>query len=124
MNLEKVLEFLFSNPENINIQYTYNNGEESLIINGEEVTTDNEIKELVENYKQVVSRIDDCDFLNIVEKIGESIDIKTFDSLIDQEHFSEEDARIIEPMIKYVNTIIKEYLENKIEDLKEILEMI
>lgn len=127
MNLERLLELVFSNPDNISIQYQNINGKERLVVNGEELTTDDatfddsRIKELVSNYKESIDSIDDCDFVEIIEEVGEHLDLKTFDELLTQESYSEEDAAILESMINFTKLAIHEHLTNKIEDIKEIL---
>lgn len=127
MNLERLFELVFSNPSNINIQYQNINGKEKLVVNGEELTTDkkfddSKIKELVSKYKASIDSIDDCDFVEIMEEVGNHLDLKTFDELLTQESYDEEDAAILESMISFTKLAIHEHLSNKIEDIKEILE--
>lgn len=127
MNLERLLELVFSNPDNISIQYQNINGKEKLVVNGEELTADttfddSRIKELVSKYKESIDSIDDCDFVEIIEEVGEHLDLKTFDELLTQESYSEEDAAILESMINFTKLAIHEHLTNKIEDIKEVLE--
>ena len=38
MNLEKFLELVLTNPDNISIQYSNINGEEKLIVNGKDLS--------------------------------------------------------------------------------------
>ena len=127
MNLERLFELVFSNPDNISIQYQNLNGKEKLVVNGEELTTDSkfddsQIKELVSKYKVSIDSIDDCDFVAIMEEVGKHLDLKTFDELLTQESYSEEDSAILESMISFTKLAIHEHLTNKIEDIKKILE--
>lgn len=127
MNLERLFELVFSNPSNINIQYQNINGKEKLVVNGEELTTDKEfddskIIELVGKYRASIDSIDDCDFVKIMDEVGKHLDLKTFDELLTQKSYSEEDAAILESMINFTKLAIHEHLSNKIEDIKEILE--
>lgn len=126
MNLEKLFETVFSNPETINIQYQNINGKEKLVVNGEEITTDepfddSQIKETVDRYKESIESIDDDDFVKIIEEVGKEMDLKTFDNLLNQDSYSEEDADLIEFMINFTKLEIHKYFTNKIKEIKEFL---
>ena len=62
MDFEKLINFILNNPKNINIEYSNINGEEKLVINGEEIKEesfdDSKIKEEVKNYKDIVENLD------------------------------------------------------------------
>lgn len=126
MNLEKLIELVLSTPNNLNIQYQNIDGVEKLTVNGKELTVDkfddSEIKDTVKKYKATIESINDCDFMEIMKEVSEQLDLKTFDELLNQESYSEEDAKIVESMISFTKLVIHEYLTNKIEDIKEILE--
>lgn len=129
MDFEKLINFILNNPKNISIEYSNINGEEKLVINGEEIKEeesfdDSKIKEEVKNYKDIVENLDDCLFLEIVEDMSEKVDVKTFDELLEQDSYTEDEAEIVSQMMNITKTVIYEHVVQKIQDLKEILEQI
>ena len=129
MNLEELVNLILNNPENIHIEYSNVNGEESLLINGKEVTEkelfdDSDIKNEVKNYKDVVNKLDDCLFIEILEDSKQYVDLKTFDELLEQDSYTKEEADVVKQMINLFYTLIQEHISNKIIDLEEILEQI
>ena len=128
MDFEKLINFILNNPKNISIEYSNINGEEKLVINGEEIKEesfdDSKIKEEVKNYKDIVENLDDCLFLEIVEDMSEKVDVKTFDELLEQDSYTEDEAEIVSQMMNITKTVIYEHIVQKIQDLKEILEQI
>lgn len=129
MDFEKLINLILNNPENINIEYSNVNGKEKLVINGEEIKReesfdDSEIKEEVKNYKDIVEELDDCLFIEICDDIKESIDLVTFDELLKQDSYTEEEAEIVEQMLCFAETAIHEHVSNKIQDLQEILDKV
>lgn len=87
----------------------------------EEDYDDSEIKRIVAEYKENIDNLDDSIFLEVLDEIKDHLDIKTFDELINQDSYSEEDAEIVKSMIMFTNLVIRERIINKIEDLKELL---
>lgn len=129
MNLEELVNLILNNPENIHIEYSNVNGEESLLINGKEITEkelfdDSDIKNEVKNYKDVVNKLDDCLFIEILEDSKQYVDLKTFDELLEQDSYTKEEADVVKQMINLFYTLIQEHISNKIIDLEEILEQI
>lgn len=128
MDFEKLINFILNNPKNISIEYSNINGEEKLVINGEEIKEesfdDSKIKEEVKNYKDIVENLDDCLFLEIVEDMSEMVDVKTFDELLEQDSYTEDEAEIVSQMMNITKAVIYEHVVQKIQDLKEILEQI
>jgi hypothetical protein len=49
------------------------------------------------------------------------MDLKTFDNLLNQDSYSEEDADLIEFMINFTKLEIHKYFTNKIKEIKEFL---
>lgn len=128
MNLEKFIELVFNNPENISIEYSNINGEERLIVNGEDLSgcggsfDDQETLKLVADYKESIAQLDDCIFVEMLDEVANVIDLHELDSLLNQEHFTEEEAEIVEGQINYMKTIIHEKIAEKVQGLIELLE--
>lgn len=98
------------------------NGNISITVESiEQKFDDTEIKELVSNYKENIGKLDDCLFLDVLEEIKDHLDIKTFDELINQDSYSEEDAEIVKSMINFTNLVVHENIVDKIQDLEELL---
>ena len=87
----------------------------------EQTFDDTQIKELVSNYKRNIGKLDDCLFLEVLDEIKDHLDIKTFDELINQDSYSEEDAEIVKSMINFTNLVAHEHIVNKMQDLEELL---
>lgn len=125
---EQIISLIEKDPLNITVEYSNNNGKESLIINGDEVKLkeeetfdDSEIKTKISKYKEIVESLDDCMFFDVLEDIKDSLDLNTFNELLEQPSYLEEEASILDNMIEYVYTVIHKHITNKIEDLEEIL---
>lgn len=82
---------------------------------------DSKIKELISDYKKNMDKLDDCLFLEVLDEIKDHINLKTFDELLEQDVHSEEDIEIVKSMISFTNLVVHEHIENKIQDLKELL---
>ena len=142
MDLEKFFKLLLSNPENIHLEYSNINGQESLRINGEElfgtpdkekekeeeekeekeVYDDTAIKEYISNYKDNIQLLDDCTFVEVIEQVENVIDIQALDELLSQESFTQDEAELIYEQLNFINTVIHEKLVNKIQDLQELID--
>ena len=140
MDLEKFFKLLLSNPENIHLEYSNINGQESLRINGEELfgTPDKEkekekeeekeiyddtaIKKYISNYKDNIQLLDDCTFVEVIEQVENVIDIQALDELLSQESFTRDEAELIYEQLNFINTAIHEKLVNKIQDLQELID--
>ena len=141
MDLEKFFKLLLSNPENIHLEYSNINGQESLRINGEElfgtpdkekeeeeekeekeVYDDTAIKEYISNYKDNIQLLDDCTFVEVIEQIENVIDIQALDELLSQESFTQDEAELIYEQLNFINTAIHEKLVNKIQDLQKLID--
>ena len=123
MDLEKILNLISTNSP-ITIQYSNINGEEKLIVNGEDVSADyddTEIKNKIKNYKQVIELIDDCMFVEILKDVKDIIDIKELDTLTKKESFTKEEGERVSALLDMVGTVINEHVTNKIQDLQEII---
>lgn len=132
MDLEKLFTLLLSNPDNIHLEYSNINGQESLRINGEELfdTPDEEveiyddapIKEYISKYKDNIKLLDDCTFVEVIEQVEDVIDIQVLDELLKQESFTKDEAELIYGQLNFINTVIHEKLENKVQNMIELLD--
>lgn len=126
MNLEKLLELVFENPDNISIEYSNINGKEKIIVNGKELSIfdDSEIKTLISEYKKNIELLDDCTFTEAMEALEDrsNIDLNQLDKLINQESFTEKEAQTIKAHIDFMSSIIHEKISNKIQVLTELLD--
>lgn len=126
MNFEKLFDLILANPDNISITYSNINGKETLKVNGKEVNEfdDSQIKEDIAHYKEIIDKLDSCIFVEVLERVGEHIDLKELDTLLEKEHFTEEEAdKITEELNTIKGAFICE-LHNKIEEYKELINKI
>lgn len=122
----KLLEQLFNGFDDLNtIEYSYVNGEESLKINGKEVIEkkeeDTEFKTFVDKYTEIIEELDDCTFVEVMEQIENDINIKELDDLIHKDNLTNDEKNIVKFHIEYIYKAIKENLENKLEDINNLL---
>lgn len=124
MNFEKFLELVFSNPENISIEYSNIDGKERLVVNGQELSdfNDSEIIAKVSKFKQNIELLDDCTFTEVIEELSDSIDLNALNEFFDKEHFSEHEADEAESQINLINSLIREKITAKIQALTELLD--
>lgn len=121
--LNNVLSIIYKNPEHVKIEYSYKDGKESLLLNGEEQLKqfdDSRIKTIIKNYKTNLDLLDDCVFVEALESLENNIDFQQMDELISQENFTQAEANIVEDLINMVNRSIKEKLNQKINELEDI----
>lgn len=78
---------------------------------------DSEVKSLIADYKKSIEGLDDCLFLNALEDMRNTIDVKRFDELLNKESFTEEEANEVAHMINISTAIIHDHLESKIQEL-------
>lgn len=78
---------------------------------------DSEVKSLIAAYKKSIEGLDDCLFLNTLEDMRNTIDVKRFDELLNKESFTEEEANEVTHMINISTAIINDHLESKIQEL-------
>lgn len=83
---------------------------------------DSSIKELIEDYKDSIKQLDDDLFLEVSEELGKKISIKEFDSLLNLEHLTEDQANQVEEMIDLASEIACLHLQHKIQNLVELYE--
>lgn len=127
MNLEKLIELIFSNPDNICIEYSNINGQETLKVNGEELNEsfdDTKVIAEVDKFKKIIDSLPDCIFEEIIEEIEDMFDLNTFNNLIQQERFTEFEAEHVTGLINQTYTVIREKVLDRIEELENILSQI
>lgn len=127
MNLEKLINLVLSNSD-ITIEYSNINGQEKLIVNGEQIKElsggesydDSEIREKVANHKNAINSICDCIFQEGLEVIEESYDLVTMNNLLEQERFTEAEAEVLDEFIDYANNVYQTIIANKIKELEQM----
>lgn len=128
MNLEKLLELVFKNPDDISIEYSNINGEEKLIVNGEDLTkeetyNDSEIKEEIAEFKNKIEKIDDYIFELVIEEAEKRhFDLNEMNKGLDLEHYTEEDEFYASNVIKLMSELIREVIAREIQKLEDTLE--
>ena len=127
MNLDTLLNNLFqliySNPDKLNIEYSYKDGKKSLKVNGEEQLAQfdvSNVKKDIEVYRKNLELLDDCMFVEVCESIENEIDLKQMDDLLKQESFTKAEANLVYDLIGKVNESIANKIDDRIEELKEI----
>lgn len=129
MNLDKLLELLFANPDNISIQYTNVNGKEQLTVNGEDLikeeTTfdDSEIKRQIANYKSGIEEIDDTLFGMIIDEAEKRhFNLSEMNKGLELEHYTYDDALYASNTIQIMSELIQYVIKREIQRLMDILE--
>ena len=124
MNLEHIINYLMQNPDNVKIEYSCVNGQESLKINGREIDSleeDDDFTKKVEHYIDTVNRLDDCSFMDVLDSIKEEIPLKEFSDSLSNKNLSLEEKALCMARIDFVTGHIREQLTKKIEDLQSII---
>lgn len=129
MNLEKFLEVVFNNPNNISIEYSNINGEEKLIVNGEDLSAeektfdDGYIKDKVARYKENVSKLSDETFDKVIEEAeNRKFNLNEMNRGLELESFSEEDALYANNVIDMMSELIKEVLGREVQRRVDLME--
>lgn len=138
MDLEKFLELLFTNPDNISIQYSNINGKEKLIVNGkdlleEEKTSDNsevketyddsEIKEKIALYKEKIEKLDDYIFEKVIDEAEKRhFNLCKMNKGLELEHYTPQDELYAINVIQVMSELIQEVVKDEIQKLVDILE--
>ena len=88
------------------------------------ITSDNEefddtgIKEIVDEYKTNIDKLDDCLFVSALEDMD--LDAKRFDELLNKDSFTEEEADEVEEMINHSVEVIKKHIADKMDELVDV----
>lgn len=124
MNLEKILELLTSNSD-IRLEYSYIDGKETLKINGKDINDsydDSPVKDYIKEYYENVKLLDNCTFVEVMKEVGEEIDMKSLEELMEQESFTKEEAEVIYESVGFINNSIREKLIDKMDKIEALLE--
>lgn len=85
--------------------------------NFEEDFDDTDIKDIVSEFRDSINNLDDCIFLQALERAEKAIDIQRFDELLNLEKYSEVEATEVACLIDYFSQIISTVLQEKIQEL-------
>lgn len=125
MDLEKLINYVMSNPTNISITYSNIDGEEKLIVNGKDFSDtydDSEIKAKVATYKENIDNLSDEIFERVLEKAEqENFNLVEMNKGLELESFSEEDAIYANNVINLMSELIVETINEKMEALNDML---
>lgn len=122
MNIERLFKLIDSNPDNLSIQYTNRNGKERLIINGQDVSEEDNINDEIISFKENINSLPDYVFEPVLEVLEENIDLKKFNNLIDSEkHLSAEDSDYVKYHMEYINNIVKDTIRSMASELASLI---
>ena len=128
--IEKLIELIFENPNDIYIEYSNINGEKKLLINGEEVKEeltpefdDTQIKMEINDFKEALKKLDDNLFITFCEALNNVMNVNKFNKLLDLESFNEEDAEYVKGMMEQSKTILIELIDSRLNYLYDLKEM-
>ena len=86
-------------------------------------TFESDIKEKIANYKRNLDLLDDCIFVDVLDELPTyNIDIKQFDELLNKEELTESEETYVSYLIDFTNSLIRQHITNKIEDLNELID--
>ena len=129
MNLERLFELVFNNPDNISIQYSNINGEERLIVNGEDLINqgisydDSEIKEKIANYKAKIEKLDDYIFEKVIDEAEKrSFNLYEMNKGLELESYVPQTEQYASNVIDTMTELIQEVIKNEIQKLVDTLE--
>lgn len=127
MDLEKFLELVFNNPDNISIQYSNVNGEEKLVVNGEDLTNrkydDSQIKEKIAEYKAKIEKLDDYIFELVIDEAEKrNFNLHEMNKGLELEHYTPQDKLYANNVIEMMTEVIQEVIRREIQNLIDTLE--
>lgn len=132
MDLEKLFELVLKNPDNISIKYTNINGNEKLIVNGEDVTdekeetksyNDSEIKNKIAQYKKNISYLDEWVWNLVIDEASKrGYDLKEMDKGLNLESFTAQDALYASNIIEIMSEVIQDILKQEVQSLVDLME--
>lgn len=81
------------------------------------------IKDKIADYKKNLDLLDDCIFVDMLDELTTyNVDLKQFDDLLNKEELTESEETYISYLIDFTNTLIRQYIFNKIKDLIELID--
>ena len=86
-------------------------------------TFESSIKEKIANYKRNLDLLDDCIFVDVLDELPTyNIDLRQFDELLNKEELTESEEIYVSYLIDFTNSLIRQHITNKIEDLNELID--
>ena len=86
-------------------------------------TFESNIKEKIANYKRNLDLLDDCIFVDVLDELPTyNIDLKQFDELLNKEELTEAEEIYVSYLIDFTNSLIRQHIADKIEDLNELID--
>ena len=86
-------------------------------------TFESNIKEKIANYKRNLDLLDDCIFVDVLDELPTyNIDLRQFDELLNKEELTESEEIYVSYLIDFTNSLIRQHITNKIEDLNELID--
>ena len=127
MNLDKFLEMVFNNPDNISIEYSNINGKEKLIVNGKDMLEqkfdDSDIKNRISLYKENIGYLDEW-IWNVVidEATKRNFNLSEMDKILNLESFTKEQAEQAKNIIVIMNELIRDIPDTVIQSMVTLKE--
>lgn len=129
MNLERLLELVFNNPNDISIQYSNINGDEKLIVNGEDLTNqeetydDSQIKEEIAKYKEKIEKLDDYIFELVIDEAEKKhFNLYEMNKGLELEHYTPQEELYASNVIEIMTELIQEVIKREVQKLIDTLE--
>lgn len=105
---------------NLNYTITKTKDKISVIVEQEDTFDDSEIKDLVSDYKDALTKLNDEIFIEAMEDITKVIDVNEFDRLLGLKHYTKDEADVVRVMIDKSSEIIYNTLVKNISNLQSI----
>lgn len=84
---------------------------------------DKNIKDVIANYKRNLDSLDDCIFIDVLDELASyHVNLKQFDELLNKEELTESEETYVAYLIDFTNSLIRQHIVNKIQDLNELLD--
>lgn len=120
MNLERLFELVFSNPENISIEYSNKDGKETLIVNGEDLLdrsipyNDSKIKKKIADYNEKIKMLDDYIFEKVMDEAEErNFNLFEMNKGLELEHYTPQKETYANNVIEIMTDLIHEVISNE-----------
>lgn len=138
MNLERFLELVLDNPDNISIEYSNINGKKTVIVNGENLSEkeeeefeckeepfdDTQIKANIVLFKRDLEKIDDHIFELVLDECAErGFNMSDMTEGLELVHFSKEEAAYAQDVIDTMRDVIGKVINDEIDRLKKLSEI-
>lgn len=86
-------------------------------------TLDKNIKDVITNYKRNLDLLDDSIFIDVLDELAAyHVNLKQFDELLNKEELTESEETYIAYLIDFTNSLIRQHIHNKIQDLNELID--